>query len=83
MVKDSDKMPGREIPPDYREVATELVRNQGWRYVLGGRHPVLFPPDRTKRSVTIAGSPGDKRGFRNFVAEVRRQGGVWPPVRKP
>jgi hypothetical protein len=77
-------MPGREIPKDFREVATELVRNQGWRYDNGssrGGHPMLFPADRSQRPMAVPTSPSDQRGFRNWISEVRRRGGVWPAQR--
>lgn len=75
--------PGREIPKEYREVATELVTNQGWRYVYrGGSHPMLYPADRSKSPMTIPTTPSEKRSFANFLAQVRRAGGVWPPQRR-
>jgi hypothetical protein len=61
MVKGTGKMempggdrPGKELPKDYRDVAIELVDNQGWRYDAGsGRgHPLLYPADVNKQPVT-------------------------------
>jgi predicted RNA binding protein YcfA (HicA-like mRNA interferase family) len=61
----------------------ELVGNQGWRYSRHhGRHPVLYPADRTAAPVTVPTTPGDNRAFKNWVSEVRRKGGIWPPPRK-
>lgn len=82
MVKGSDKMdmPGREIPKEYREVATALVKNQGWRYSAGGKrggHPMLFPADRNQRPLAVPTSPGDHRSFRNWLSAVRQRGGQW------
>jgi hypothetical protein len=77
--------PGREIPKEFREVAIELVRNQGWRYELpkGNGYPRLLPPDKTKGMVIIPKTPAtNKRGFENWVSEVRRRGGVWLAPRK-
>jgi len=85
MVKDMDKgeRPGRELPKDYREVATELVDNQGWRYsTRNGNYPALYPPDRSQSPVVLARTPSDQRAFRNFVSLVRQRGGQWPPPRK-
>lgn len=87
MVKETSKVgepggdrPGKELPKDYRVVALELVDNQGWRYERGrSGHPKLYSPDRTKSPVVLSGTPGDRRDFRNTVAEIRRRGGVWPP----
>lgn len=77
--------PGKEIPKEYREVAAELVANQGWRYDAGrgrGGHPMLFPPDRSLRPLSVPTTPGGgERGFKNWVAQVRQRGGVWPPRR--
>ena len=73
--------PGREIPKEYREVALELVDNQGWRYDAGanrGGHPMLFPADRTQRPVAVPTTPGGGRGFKNWTAQVRQRGGQWP-----
>lgn len=78
-------LPGREIPKEFREVVVELVRNQGWRYELpkGNGYPRLFPPDKAKGMLTVPKTPAvNKRGFENWVSEVRRRGGVWPAPRK-
>lgn len=89
MVNQSGKMnepggdfPGNEIPKDYRDIATELVRNQGWRYQKGSSHPKLFPADKTKGAIILPTTPSDNRkgrGLQNFVHQVRRSGGLWPP----
>lgn len=80
----STDRPGREIPKEYREVITELVSNQGWRYRYrkGGRHPMLYPADRSKSPMTVPTTPSEQRSFANFLAEVRRAGGIWPPQRR-
>jgi hypothetical protein len=89
MVKESDKMdlPGRELPKEYREVAEELVSNQGWRYNDGGGrggHPMLFPADPSKRPISISTTPGGdkRRGFMNWLSQVRQAGGIWPIERR-
>lgn len=75
--------PGREIPKEYREIAEELVTNQGWRYDASGkRHPVLYPPDASAPPLRVPTTPSDRRGLKNFEADVRRRGGQWPPGRK-
>lgn len=76
------EMPGREIPKEYREVVEHLVRQQGWRYRTGGRHSMLFPADPEQRPMAVPGTPGDNRAFRNWLSDVRRRGGKWPPERK-
>jgi hypothetical protein len=70
--------PGRELPREYREIATDLVVQQGWRYRTGGRHPKLYPADRSQPILTVPTTPSDQRSLRNFIADVRRRGGVWP-----
>ena len=82
MVKGSDRV-GRELPKEYREIVAELVANQGWRYDSrrGGGHPCIYPADVTKPMLVIPTTPGDRRGIRNFIADVRRRGGVWPVPR--
>jgi hypothetical protein len=75
--------PGREIPKEYREVVISLLRTEGWRYDASGkRHPVLYPPDPEKPAVRIPTTPSrSPRAFQNWLAEVRRSGGHWPPMR--
>jgi hypothetical protein len=76
-------VPAEEIPKEYREIALELVRNQGWRYDNAGDrggHPKLFPADRTQRPIAVPTTPGDNyRGLRNFKSAIRHAGGYWPP----
>jgi hypothetical protein len=81
MVKESEKMdrPGRELPKEFRAVADELVDNQGWGYSRQhGRHPVLYPADKAMAPITVPTTPGENRAFKNWVAQVRRAGGIWP-----
>lgn len=82
MVKESDTV-GKEIPKEYREIVTHLVANQGWRYDrTHGKHPMVFPADKSKAGIPVPTSPGDQRGLRNFIAMVKRANGVWPPPSK-
>lgn len=77
-----DRQPGRELPKEYREIALELVTNQGWRYRWQGRHgghPQLIPADSTKPILGVPTTPSDKRAIRNFATAVRQRGGKWPP----
>jgi predicted RNA binding protein YcfA (HicA-like mRNA interferase family) len=78
-------VPGRELPKLYRDVANELVRNQGWRYSRQhGNHPVLYPADRSASPVIVPTTPGDQktgRGFKNWIGQIRQRGGIWPPRR--
>jgi|CZKW01.1.fsa_nt_gi hypothetical protein len=75
----SDK-PGPEIPAAFREIAAELVGNQGWRYGGGnGSSPVLYAAGQSLSAVRIpASSAASQRTVRNWVAQIRRAGGIWP-----
>ncbi len=75
--------PGREIPKEYREIATELVTNQGWRYVVGKGHPVLYPADTTRSAVRVPTTPSaSPRALKNWVSQIRRAGGIWPAPKR-
>lgn len=75
--------PGKEIPKEYREIVAELIDNQRWTYDASGRgYPKLFPADPTQRQISVPKTPSDRRGYRNFVAQIRRAGGTWPPEGK-
>lgn len=79
-----DDRPGSELPKDYRKVARELVDNQGWRYDAkrGGRgYPVLYPTSGA-RPVRCPKTPSSQTRYRNWVAEINRKGGQWPPEKR-
>lgn len=72
---------GREIPREYREIVNYQVEHLGWRYDASGKgHATLYPADKTQRPITVPGTPGDRRSLPNFIAQVRRAGGIWPPT---
>jgi hypothetical protein len=77
--------PGREVSQEHREVITYLIDNEGWRYKLpsGGGYPKLLPADRTQAAIRVP-KTGRTRGhaFSNWLAEIRRKGGHWPPEGK-
>ena len=85
MATDDTDRPGNEIDKDYREVAEDLVDNQGWRYKLpkGRGYPRLLPPDKSKPIIRVP-KTGHTRGHRfgNWLGEIRRAGGRWPPSRR-
>jgi hypothetical protein len=74
-----DDIPGRELKgKEFRNIATKLVLDQGWRYTSGrlrGGHPRLWPPNPSQPPLSIPTSPSDKRALRNFIADVKRRGG--------
>jgi hypothetical protein len=77
--------PGGEVSKDHRKIIEELVDNQGWAYKQpsGGGYPKLFPADRTKHAIRVPKTGHSRgRGLQNFIGEVRRAGGQWPPGRK-
>ncbi len=75
--------PGKELPKDFREVVSHQIDELGWRYDSSRKgHPMLYPADRTQRPIPVPTTPGDARSLRNFVGQVRRAGGEWPPHRR-
>lgn len=76
--------PGREIPKEYREVVTYLIDCQGWAYrkARGGGYPKLVPADRAQPPIKVPKTPSSNRTYGNWLAEIRRKGGQWPPDRK-
>jgi hypothetical protein len=81
---DTDR-PGKEIDKDYRDVVAYLIDNEGWAYKLpqGGGYPKLFSADRSKAAIKVP-KTGHTRGrrFSNWIGEIRRAGGHWPPARE-
>ena len=79
------EQPGDEIDKDHRDVINDLVSNQGWRYkkARGGGYPRLYPADSQQTPIKVPKTGHTKgRAFTNWVAEIRRKGGHWPPERK-
>ena len=76
--------PGREILPDYRKVVKYLIDSEGWGYKKpqGGGYPRLLPADLAQAPIKIPKSPSSQRTYNNWLAEIRRKGGHWPPERK-
>jgi hypothetical protein len=74
---DTDR-PGREIPKEYRDVVDHLIDTQRWRYERSGRHPRLYPLDRTFRPIPVPTTPGDRRSFENWKHQITRAGGRLP-----
>ena len=73
---------GNEVPKEYRIIVNELVDNQGWRYDNSGQgYPKLYAPSGA-RMISVPKTPSDQRSLRNFIAQVRRAGGIWPPLRR-
>ena len=68
-----------------RESLELLIDNQGWTYkrATGRGYPRLYPADRSQSAIKVP-KTGHTRGraFDNWIAQVRRKGGHWPPERK-
>ncbi len=79
---DTDR-PGREVPKEYREVIMYLIDSAGWTYKLprGGGYPKLLPADSCQPPIKVPKTPSSQRTYSNWLAEIRRKGGHWPPER--
>ncbi len=62
---------------DYREIE-EAAKEQGWRTEQKKKGLMFFPPDRMKQAVMWHGTPSDQRALKNFLAEMKRSGLIWP-----
>jgi hypothetical protein len=67
------KMPSKDWDR-LRKAAME----QGWRSKPTKKGELLIPPDPAKDAVALHGTPSDQRAFMNHLAEMKRQGLVWP-----
>jgi hypothetical protein len=79
---DTDR-PGPEIPKDYRKVVTYLIDNEGWSYrkAIGNGYPKLLPASSAQTPIRVPKTPSSQRTYSNWLAEIRRKGGHWPPER--
>jgi predicted RNA binding protein YcfA (HicA-like mRNA interferase family) len=69
---------------DLRDIE-RAAQEQGWEVGRTGKgHPRFVPPDKTKRIVVGSGTPSDWRALRNLLADLKREGFIWPwpPKRK-
>lgn len=67
--------PGPEIGDDYlRALARKLVREQGWRYIFRGSHPILRPPNKEHGQIPFASTASDWRARLNTVAQLKQAG---------
>jgi hypothetical protein len=75
--------PGREVPKDYREVIAYLIDEEGWTYRTprGGGYPQLLPADAAQPPIKVPKTPSSQRTLTNWLADIRRKGGHWPPER--
>lgn len=61
------------------------ARAQGWEVGRTKKgHPRFVPPDPTGEIVVTSGTPSDHRFLKNLLADLKRQGFIWPwtPQRK-
>jgi hypothetical protein len=55
------------------------AREQGWQTGRTRKgHRRWVPPDPSMPIVIGSGTPGDHRAMRNFLAQLRRSGFIWP-----
>lgn len=56
------------------DIVRKKAESQGWRYQkTSNGHHQFYSPDKVS-IVTTSGTPGDQRGWQNFLAEMRRGG---------
>jgi len=60
----------RGLKKDWRKLA-ERMRDAGWTFEQGGKHPKCFAPDGHTWT-TLSGTPGDVAAWRNARAVFRR-----------
>lgn len=56
-----------------RDICRKLEK-QGWRIDYRRRHPIAYPPDKTKRPIPIPNTPSDHRWRQNLITTLRRAG---------
>lgn len=67
---------------DFRPVLAEL-RNQGWTTEQTRQgHWKAVPPDKSKSIVHFSAS-AEPRALKNTLQDLRKNGFVWPPVKRP
>lgn len=62
---------------DFRKYL-KAAGDQGWQVKETKKGLQLIPPDPTREIVTIHRTPSDRRALANVLAEMRRQGLIWP-----
>ena len=63
---------------DLRKIE-KAAREQGWEVTRTRKgHPRFKPPDPTKEIVIGSGTPGDQRAIKHLLADLKRQGFIWP-----
>lgn len=71
-------MPNR----DWERIRKAAIE-QGWRSKPTKKGEFLIPPDEGREVVAVHGTPSDRRAIQNHLAEMKRQGLIWPwPRRK-
>jgi hypothetical protein len=57
----------------------KAAREQGWETGKTRKgHHRWVPPDPAQPIVIGSGTPGDRRAIKNFLAQLRRSGFIWP-----
>lgn len=78
------EQPGNEIPKEYRDIVAHQIETHLWRYRTGKGHPKLYPANRDQRPIPVPTTPkgGRSHALANFIGQIRRAGGTWPPEEK-
>jgi hypothetical protein len=63
---------------DLREIEKAAKEQGGETGRTKRGHLRWLPPDPRMPIVIGAGTPGDRRALRNFLAQLKRSGFVWP-----
>jgi hypothetical protein len=58
---------------DLRRVRQRAAQ-QGWRVEKREEYWLFFPPDGTSSPARAAGTPGSRRSWVNFLADLKRKG---------
>lgn len=57
----------------------KAAKEQGWEVGRTKKgHPKFVPPDPMKEIVIGSGTPSDWRAMKNLLAQLKRQGFIWP-----
>ena len=63
---------------DLRELE-KAAREQGWKVDRTRRgHPRFIPADPSRQIVVGSGTPSDRRSLNNLLADLKRNGLIWP-----
>lgn len=68
-----------DCPKEFRDLCNLLIDEQGWTFVRargGGHKHRMYPPDRSKRFVTVPKTPSDRNSIKIAIPIFRRSGAL-------